>query len=528
VQDECLHRPRITPPNFATLQEQKDMTEFWEGLGRGARNGLMAGLIAIVLGTAALAWWLLRTDYQVLFSDLKPQDAAAMSAELEKLKIPYRFDEGQGALLVDKAQVLPTRLKLMGQDMPLQGAVGFELFNNTDFGMTEFAQKINYQRALQGELTRTILSLSEIRDVRVHLALPEQGLFKQAQSRPKAAITITLRDGQHLRPEQVSGIQRLVAAATPGMTAQDVTVVDRQGVALSRSGDEAADAGAAAAAAGSGRLELKKDTEAQLARKAAAVLDSTFGPGQALASVDVTLNMDQVRITTEDVIPAASRTADSRGVIVKERESVRDSGQAPLDAARAGGSGGASTQREVDYQVGRRVEQVVSQAGSVRRIQVVAVVRQPLDAAQEDKLRRLLAAAVGASLDRGDTVVVQSLQAMLPAATSQDGTAAMAQAAASPSEAAASPAAARSPAMPKGRGLDLDLPLPVQAAAAVVLCLVIALLALRAARPSRPAQPAVPAGLSPSEREAALHKLQQWMQPGGDGLAARPMEGPQP
>lgn len=254
------------------------MTEFWEGLGRGARTSLIAGLIAIVLGTAALAWWLLRADYQVLFSDLKPQDAAAMSAELDKLKIPYRFDEAQGALLVDKAQVLPTRLKLMGQDMPLQGAVGFELFNNTDFGMTEFAQKINYQRALQGELTRTILSLSEIRDVRVHLALPEQGLFKQAQSRPKAAITITLRDGQYLRPEQVNGIQRLVAAATPGMTAQDVTVVDRQGVALSRSSEESADAGAAVA--GSGRLELKKDTEAQLARKAAAVLDRAFGPAR--------------------------------------------------------------------------------------------------------------------------------------------------------------------------------------------------------------------------------------------------------
>lgn len=507
------------------------MTEFWEGLGRGARTSLIAGLIAIVLGTAALAWWLLRADYQVLFSDLKPQDAAAMSAELDKLKIPYRFDEAQGALLVDKAQVLPTRLKLMGQDMPLQGAVGFELFNNTDFGMTEFAQKINYQRALQGELTRTIQSLSEIRDVRVHLALPEQGLFKQAQSRPKAAITITLRDGQYLRPEQVNGIQRLVAAATPGMTAQDVTVVDRQGVALSRSSDEGAEA--AAAVAGSGRLELKKDTEAQLARKAAAVLDRAFGPGQALASVDVTLNMDQVRITTEDVIPAASRTADSRGVIVKERESVRDGGQPPLDAARAGSAGGASTQREVDYQVGRRVEQVVSQAGSVRRIQVVAVVRQPLDAGQEDKLRRLLAAAVGASTERGDTVVVQSMQALLPA--NADAAAAAAGAAAqqqgeaplSPGQAVPSVPSVASHAAPKGRGLDIDLPLPVQAAAAVVLCLVVALLAVSAARANRKAPSAMPAGLSDAERQAALRKLQQWMHADGAGPAARPMEGPQ-
>ncbi len=495
------------------------MNAFWEGLGRSARAGLVAGAIAIVLLTAALAWWLMRPDYQVLFSDLKPQDAAAMSAELDKLKIPYRFDEANGSILVDRPQVHSTRIKLMGQDMPLHGAVGFELFNNTDFGMTEFAQKINYQRALQGELTRTILSLSEIRDVRVHLALPEQGLFKQAHARPKAAITVTLREGRVLRPEQVSGIQRLVAAATPGMTAQDVTVVDRQGVALSRPADEGADA-AAGMAGGSGRLELKKDTEAQLARKAAAVLDRAFGPGQAMASVDVTLNMDQVRITTEDVIPAPSRTADSRGVIVKERESVRDGGQAPLDAARAGSGAGASTQREVDYQVGRRVEQVVSQAGAVRRIQVVAVVRQALDAAQEDKLRRLLAAAVGANPDRGDLVVVQSLQALVPSAAAAGGAATGAGAPDASgqapgalqdteTEAAGQADAAGQGAAVSRAGLELWW-----AAAGTGLLLLLAGAGLVATRRRAPASSAPSRRLSEAEREAALRKVQAWMRAG--------------
>lgn len=396
------------------------MIEFWEGLGRSARAGLALGLVAILALTAALAWWLLRSDYQVLFSELKPQDASAMIAELEKLKIPYRVDDASASILVDKSQVHSARIKLMGKEFPLQGAVGFELFNNTDFGMTEFAQKINYQRALQGELTRTILSLAEVRDVRVHLALPEQGLFKQAGVRPKAAITLSLREGQTLRPEQVSGIQRLVAAATPGMTAQDVTVVDRQGMALSRSPDEASDG--SSGPMGTGRLELKKETETLLARKAGAVLDKAFGPGEALASVDVTLNMDQVRITTEDVIPGASRSPESRGVIVKERESSRDSGTPALDATRASATAIGSSQREVDYQVGRRVEQVTSQAGSVRRIQVVAVVRQHLDSSQEEKLKRLLGAAVGLVAERGDTVVVQSLGALLPSSPAPGGT----------------------------------------------------------------------------------------------------------
>ncbi|WCM91111.1 flagellar M-ring protein FliF [Acidovorax sp. NCPPB 2350] len=495
------------------------MISFWEGLGRSARTGLIAGLIAIVLMTVALAWWLLRADYQVLFADLKPQDAAAMTAELEKLKIPYQFDESHGAILVDKSQVHATRLKLMRQDMPLQGAVGFELFNNTDFGMTEFAQKINYQRALQGELTRTILSLSEIRDVRVHLALPEQGLFKQAQARPKAAITLTLREGQSLRPEQVSGIQRLVAAATPNMTAQDVTVVDKQGVALSRPAEEAGDT-ASSSAAGSGRLELKKETEAQLVRKATAVLDRAFGPGQALASVDVTLNMDQVRITTEDVIPGPSRAADSRGVIVKERESVRDGGQAPLDAARSAG-GGVSTQREVDYQVGRRVEQIVSQAGAIRRIQVVAVIRQPLDAAQEDKLRRVLAAAVGTNADRGDVVVVQSLQALAPDASSAatSGMAAAGQAVdILPARSGETGGAAFHPAEAGKTDLSGIL---VQMLGVVVAILVLGAWAFHAtARRKDRAGLRPAAALNEADREAALRKVREWMH-GGVGQPSR-------
>lgn len=485
------------------------MTEFWEGLGRSARAGLIVGVVCILLATSVFGWWIMRSDYQVLFSDLKPQDATAMSAELEKLKIPYRVDDATGSILVDKAQVHATRIKLMGKEMPLQGAVGFELFNNTDFGMTEFAQKINYQRALQGELTRTISSLSEIREVRVHLALPEQGLFKQANVRPKAAITVSLKEGQALKPAQVNGIQRLVAAATPGMTAQDVTVVDKQGMALSRSPDEPVDG--AAPGSGGVRLELKKDTEQQLAKKATAVLEQAFGKGQALATVDVTLNMDHVRVTTEDVLPAPSRGSDSRGVIVKERESVRDTAAgSSTDATRPGGGSGSSTQRDVDYQVGRRVEQVTSQAGSIRKIQVVAVVRQSLDASQEDKVRRMLAAAVGANVERGDLVVVQSLNALVPAAAASQAAAAVPSDMATelqdaPSQAIRTPASAS------------EFPWHYARILGVLLLIVLALVIVIHAARRRLNQPAT---LSEAERQAALRKVQAWMQAGDRGPVA--------
>jgi flagellar M-ring protein FliF len=390
------------------------MNAFWESLSQRARASLIASAIVIVLASVGAAWWLLRPEYAVLFSELKAQDAGVMTAELEKLKIPYQIEDNGTTIAVDKSQVHTTRLKLMGKDLPLHGAIGFELFNNTDFGMTDFAQKINYQRTLQGELTRTILALSEVKDVRVHLALAEQGLFKQVSAKSKAAVTLTMREGQALRPEQVSGVQRLVAAATPGMTPQDVTVVDAHGVALTRSSDELLEvAQGAGGSGGSSRLDLKKETEALLMRKAGAVLDRAFGPGQAIVSVDVTLNMDQVRTTTEDIIPATSNSGENKGVVVKERGSVREVVAPPLEIARSGNpSPTGTTQREVEYQVGRRVEQVVGSVGSVRSIYVVAVVRQKLDKNQEEQVRRLLAAAVGASIDRGDTVVVQSLHAL--------------------------------------------------------------------------------------------------------------------
>lgn len=392
------------------------MKELWKRLGSGARVGLVAGVACILASTVAAGYWLLRTDDQVLFANLTPQDAAAVTGELERQKIPYvvgeQDSEGGTTVLVDRRDVYKTRMKVMGKELPLHGAVGFELFNNSDFGMTEFAQRVNYQRALQGELTRTILSLAEIRDARVLLALPEQGLFKQARNKATASITLTMRQGRTLLPAQVAGIQRLVAAAVPGIAAQDVTVVDQSGLALSRlTGDQMDES--------SSHLDLKKETEQYLSRKAIEVLDRTLGPGQALVSVDVTLDMNRAQTTTENVLTAPGTPGRAQtGIVVRERETLRQ-GSAPLgaqsNAEAAGGAAGESSQREVEYAVGRHVANVVSQPGSILNIQVVAVVKKALDPNQQEKIRKVVAASVGVMFDRGDAVVVHSMEAMVAA-----------------------------------------------------------------------------------------------------------------
>lgn len=471
------------------------MSTWWHALAPRQRITLGACVAALLALFAAAGWWLLRVEHAVLFSELRPQDAATMTAELDKLKVPYVLADNGSTVLVDRAQVPAVRLKLMGRELPLHGTVGLELFNHTDFGMTEFAQKINYQRALQGELTRTILSFPEVRDARVHLALPEQGLFRQNTARPKAAITLHVKQGLALRPAQVHGIQRLVAAAVPGLVAQEVTLVDQHGTALSRAADDA-DAGA-----GTLRLELKRELENYLSRKVGLVLEQAFGPGQALASVDVTLNMDQVRVTTEDVLAAPdSRGGSATGVLVRERESARDGAAQDAGGSEPRPGRGSSMQRDAEYQAGRRVEQVVSHPGAIRRLQVVAVVRQPLGEDRRSELQQLVAAAAGASLERGDAVVIQVHD-----------------------PAVATDAAAMHPVAPAAVASRATPPIPVAFAPLIGGGSLILLALVWALRRSRP-RVARPQRLSDAERRAALERVQGWLlePPLNDGAQAIP------
>lgn len=199
-----------------------------------------AGLVfAVLLGAG---WFAMRPQYDVLFRDLRPADAATIVAELEKDKVPYKLDDGGATILAPAAQVDQIRLEVMGADLPLKGTVGFELFNKSDMGLTEFAQRINYQRALQGELARTIMTIDAIDTARVHLTMPEPSIFRADRRPAKASVTLTTRPGRGLTPEAVAGIQRLVAASVPELDIANVVVLDAQGTLV---------AGAASVATGS-------------------------------------------------------------------------------------------------------------------------------------------------------------------------------------------------------------------------------------------------------------------------------------
>ena len=459
------------------------LTDSWNELGRGRRVSLvvLAGLIVAL--TVAAFFWLTAKDYAVLFSDMEPRDAARVVAELENQKISYRLGAAGTDIMVPAASVHEVRLKMMGADVPLTGGVGFEIFNDSDFGMTDFAQRINYQRALEGELTRTIMSLKEVKYARVHLVMPERGLFRQEDSAPTASVTLFLKPGfaqVGLGDAQVSGIQRLVSAAVPNLSAAQVTVSDQAGMTLSR--QMPAQAGLAAV---SGRLQQKQAVEAYLAGKVGEVLTRTFGADEVMVSVDVTLNFSEVKRTRENVITPE----EQGGSVVRRRETRLGSGP------EANTAGNVTT--EVEYRLGRTVEQIVETPGEIVRLSVGVMVPADTTPERRAEIRELVEMVVGVNTERGDGVAVYTMEASLDTQASPEVLPGRDDPI--PVVATATAAASATP----GEWVRHAPMLTGALAASAGLLLLMALLSFFSRR--------APATLTSAERDEALTKLKAWL-----------------
>lgn len=465
----------------------------WQQASAARKSLLLGGVLIIVLLFVASIFWVMREDYQVLFSDLSGQDAAAMTAELERLKVPYQLADDGSTILVEREAVYKTRLKLMGKGLNLNGSVGFEIFNNSEFGMTEFAQKVNYQRALQGELARTIMAFDEVKSARVHLVLPESGLFKRQNAKPKASVSIQLKDGSGLAQEQVSGIQRLVAASVPEISPAEVTVVDQHGIAVTKP-----IMAQQAEAVLHERLDIKKQLEDYMTRKIVSVVDRAVGPGKAIVSVDVALNYDQVKITKEDVVPLPDTSGQEVGAIVRRKENIQ--GEESWDNSAIQEKSAqrwmpSSSQIETEYLNSKRVEQVLSAQGNIVRLNVGVLVPETEDKVKLAKLKEMIAMVAGIDIARGDGLVVygvdtlqapgnEALQVVEPDAEGNNAVAEL-------------PAAARKTSAQAAAGFN---PLWLLGAAVLALLLI---LVLRNKTSSKPK-------LSAAEREQLLAELSDW------------------
>jgi len=386
-------------------------------------------------------------DYRVLFSNVNEGDGAAIITALQQMNVPYQFTEGGGAITVPQGLVYETRLKLAGQGLPKAGNVGFELLENQKFGTSQFVERVNYLRGLEGELARSVGSLGQVKSARVHLAVPKPSAFVREQERPTASVILTLHPGRMLDGPQIAAIARLVSSAVPGMRVQEVSIMDTEGgiLGLSATRQEGLDPS---------QLKYTSELEAALNRRVAAILEPLAGKDGFRAQVTVDLDFDERERTSETFgknsppdkairsqmsIEASGGKSGSGGVPGSLTNQPQDPAKAPItteargEGLRAPGSvdTGASSsddassrnEKTVNYEVDRAIERIKSSKGQLRRVSAAVVLdykyekgakvnatRTVAYTPQEiQQINALVRDAIGFVQRRGDTVSVANL-----------------------------------------------------------------------------------------------------------------------
>lgn len=347
------------------------------------------GFIFLVILIFA-AQWALNKNYQSLFIGLEPKDSAIIIQQLDAIGAEYRINSKTGNVEVPSAKLHQIRLQLMSSDIAITGNVGYEIFDNSDFGMTEFAQQINFQRALEGELQRTITSLTQVKQSRVHLVLPERSLFRENKEQPSASVTLVVEKSMPLTATQISGIQRLVSSSVSGLDEHMVMISDQKGVTLNQ---ETPKDGTQAIP---WRLKQKQNMENYLVEKVSRVLGYAFNKGEVVVSIDVILDFNQTKKMEEKVIPLEGGKA-----ISKEKElTVGD------DKKSKKGGGSSNTTKETEYEVGRSIAETTENPGKIQQISIGVLLTKFLSENDKKQLKQLIKSTVGYNENRGDSIAI--------------------------------------------------------------------------------------------------------------------------
>jgi len=364
---------------------------------------LMLGVVAAagVISIVTFSLWLQQEEMAVLFTNLDPADAQAALQELAKQDVKTELADGGTTVLVPEAQVHRLRVDLAAKGVPASGVVGFEIFDGKQYGLTDFLQNVNFKRALEGELTKTIEGLAGINSARVHLVLPKPSIFKKLASEPTASVVLGMSRTARVSEHQIAGIQSLVSGSVEGLAADAVTVLDQHGTVLSNTyADDAV-------GRTEGQLALKKEVEGYLVDKAQTMLAGVLGEGRSLVRVDATLNFE--KIETERTV------FDPKATVVRseERQETTD--------PEAGNQESSIT----NYEINQTVEHIIGETGGVKSLSVAVFVDgtypatggeaaepayQPRPQEELDDIRRVVQTALGLDAERGDQIEVVGMQ----------------------------------------------------------------------------------------------------------------------
>ena len=414
---------------------------------------LMVALAAVVALLVVSSTWLKQSDYRILFSNISERDGGAIISALEQLNIPYHFNESGGAILVPSGKVHEVRLRLASQGLPKGGAVGFELMENQKFGISQFAEQVNYQRGLEGELARTIQSISAVQTARVHLAIPKPTVFVREEQKPSASVLLYLYAGRSLEAAQVAGIQNLVAASVPQLPPSSVTLLDQSGAMISQLKSKLTEAGLDQT-----QIKYIQEIEASVIKRIEDILSPIVGPGNAKVQVAADIDFSQNEQTAETHRPnttqpdisirslqtteTASTTPAAQGVPGALTNQPPVPATAPLTQPAVPGApaGGAPVAGQINaagvqatisnvgqpistsknattnYEVDKTIRHTRQSMGTIKRLSAAVVVNYRKDAAKggtkalpDAELKQIndvVKEAMGYSKDRGDTISV--------------------------------------------------------------------------------------------------------------------------
>lgn len=380
----------------------------------------MVGLVVAlsIAGFSTLIMLSNKIDYKPLFANLSNEDTGEIVKKLKEQKVAYRIAEDGKAILVPADKVYDLRISLASEGLPQGGGVGFEIFDRKNFGMTEFVQKLNYQRALQGELSRTIMQISGVEQARVHLAVPDKSLFKDKEKLPTASVVLKMKSGRTMRENEVQGIVHLVASSVEGMDSEQVTVLDSRGKIMSKTGPSDASSKMT-----NTMLETQRGFEKNLEERLQSLMDKAVGSGKSVAQVSAVLNFKHVEKVEERYDPEAS-------VLRSEQRSEQKEGtRAPVAAAptapAAPAGGGTKLDETLSYEVSHTSAKTVEPVGNLTKLSVAILVDGKYEAAavtktgppakakysprspeELQKIEALVKSAVGYSSERGDQLTV--------------------------------------------------------------------------------------------------------------------------
>jgi flagellar M-ring protein FliF len=376
------------------------------------KAAVLLGCVGLLAAIFYLNGLLTQFNFGPLFTGLNEEDAGAIVQKLEGMKVPYQLSNGGSTISVPKSEVYKIRANLAASGaLPGSGA-GFELFDKTKLGITDFEQQVNYQRALQEELRRTIAQVDGVQNARVHLVIPQKSVFVEEQQKPSASIALKLKPLGRLSPEQVQGIVSLVCGAVEGIRPEYVHVIDMAGNVLS---DEIAGGGTSHAVVIKGQQDLQRAYERELERRVSGVLTKIFGPDKAVAVVSA--DFDFSRQETVTTIAYGEPAVLSEHTITEQNSSggatgVPGTGSNLVPTYPSGTTAGqGSSKQEVtrNYQVGQREEKVIQVPGRLRRLATSVVVDTNLTQANIERIQNVVAGAIGYDSERGDQIQVASI-----------------------------------------------------------------------------------------------------------------------